>query len=93
MIKYLEDQTLPDDKTKAKEIVLARDSYFIEDSILYDLLDTKVTNPKRQIDEIDACLVVPEELKFDIRTSVHGDLNSGHYGTHRTYSTLCLKYY
>ena len=93
MIKYLEDDTLPDDKAKAKELVLARNLYFIEDTILYHLLDTKVTKPKRQIDEIYACLVVPEELKFDILTSVHGDLNSGHYGTHRTYSTLRLKYY
>ena len=93
MLKYLQDGTLPPDKAKAREIVLASDSYFTEDSILYHLLDAKVKEPKRQIDELRACLVVPEELKFDILTSVHGDLHSGHYGTQRTYSTLRLKYF
>ena len=52
-----------------------------------------VKEPKRQIDELRACLVVPEELKFDILTSVHGDLHSGHNGTQRTYSILRLKYF
>ena len=39
------------------------------------------------------CLVVPKELRFDVLTSMHGDLNSRHYDTQRTYSTLRLKYY
>ena len=92
MLTYLENGTLPGDK-RDKEIILSSDHYFIEDNILYHLLDRRVNNPKRQIEEIRACLVIPEELKFDVLTSVHGDLSSGHHGTQKTYSTLRLKFY
>ena len=37
--------------------------------------------------------MVPEVLTFDVLTSVHGELNAGHHGTQKTYSTLRLKYY
>ena len=63
------------------------------DNILYHLLDAKSKDTKRQIEEIRVWLVVRKELRFDVLTSMHGDLNSGHYGTQRTYSTLRLKYY
>lgn len=93
LIKYLEDGTLPEEKAQAREVVLSSEAYLLEDGILYHLLDCKSKLSKRQVDEIRVCLVVPKELKFDILTSVHGDLNSGHYGTQRTYTTLRLKYY
>ena len=93
IIQYLGEGILPHDKKKAREVIISSDFYFLEDSVLYHLLDTKTQDPKRQIEEIRACLVVPKELKFDILTSMHGDLHSGHYGTQRIYSTLRLKYY
>ena len=93
MIKYLEEGTLPADKKREKDIIFTSDQYFIEDSVLYHLLDGKVSSPQRQVDEVRACLVVPEELKFDVLTSVHGDLCAGHHGTQKTYSDLRLKYY
>ena len=77
MIQYLEEGILPHDKKKARKVIISSDFYFLEDSVLYLLLDTKSQDPKRQIEEIRACLVVPKELKFDILT----------------YSTLRLKYY
>ena len=93
IIKYLEEGILPTEKRREKEIIYTSDQYFIEDQVLYHLLDAKIDSPQRQIDEIRACLVVPEVLKFDVLTSVHGDLNAGHHGTQKTYSTLRLKYY
>ena len=93
IIKYLEEGILPTEKRREKEIIYTSDQYFIEDQVLYHLLDAKIDSPHRQIDEIRACLVVPEVLKFDVLTSVHGDLNDGHHGTQKTYSTLRLKYY
>ena len=93
IINYLENNVLPQDDKTAREIVLSSDVYLLHDNILYHLLDAKSKDTKRQIEEIRVCLVVPKELRFDVLTSMHGDLNSGHYGTQRTYSTLRLKYY
>ena len=93
LLKYLEDSILPQDDTKARQTVLASDMYLVHDRVLYHLLDTKIHDAKRHIEEIRVCLVVPQELKYDVLTSVHGDLHSGHYGTQRTYSTLRLKYF
>ena len=93
MIHYFEKEVLAEDSKKAKEILLSCDTYFLEGGILYHLLDSKTVDPKRQIEEKGTCLVIPEELRYDVLTSAHGDLNSGHYGTQRSYSTLRLKYY
>ena len=92
-IKYLEEWELDEDDKLAREVVLSCESYFCELGVLYHILDTKSTNPQKQTDEIHVCLVVPDELKHDVLTSVHGDLNAGHYGIQRTYTTLRLKYF
>ena len=93
LLKYLEDKILPQDDTKARQTVLASDMYLVHDRVLYHLLDTKIQDAKRHIEEIRVSLVVSQELKYDVLTSVHGDLHSGHYGMQRTYSTLRLKYF
>ena len=91
-MKYLEIGELCEDDTLAREIVLSADSYVIEDGVLYHILDSKAINQRKQTDEIHVCLVITQEPKHNVLTSVHGDLSSGHYGTQRTYSTMRLKY-
>ena len=92
-LKYLETWEVDEDDKMTKEVLRTSDSYVTESGVLYHLLDTKSADPQRQIDEIRLCLVVPEELKHDVLTSFHGDLNSGHYGIERTYTTMRLKYF
>ena len=92
-IKYLETGELSKDDSLAHDIVLSADAYLLEHGVLYHILDRKTIHAQKQIDEIRVCLVIPEELKYDVLTSAHGDLGSGHYGTHRTYATIRLKFF
>ena len=93
VMMFIEKKELPQSDREAREITFSAESYIIEDGILYHILDSKTSVSQRQIDEIRVCLVIPEDLKHDILTSVHGDLGAGHYGTQRTYSTLRLRYF
>lgn len=94
IVAYLTDGSLPVEDRLARSVILSSDAYLLsEDDVLYHVLDAKTTLSKKQTDDIRVCLVVPKELRYDILTSVHGDIGSGHYGTQRTYSTLRLKYF
>ena len=93
IIRYLEDNVLPLDDKLARQILLSSESYLIHQGVLYHILDTKTKDPRRHIEEICVCLVVPLELRYDVLTATHGDLSLGHYGNQRSYSTLRLKYY
>ena len=89
-MKYLEAGELCKEDSKAREVVLLVNSYVIEEGVLYHILDSGAVNQRKHTDEIRVCLVVPQELKHDVLTPVHGDLSSGHYGTQRTYTTIRL---
>ena len=93
MIDYLEKETTPDSADLERAVLLTSDSFVIEDGVLYHLLDVHAKNVKRQIDNVQLCLVVPEPLRHDVLCSVHGDDCAGHFGTDRTYQTLRLKYF
>ena len=47
MMTYLKHGTLPEAKSKARELVLSSDYYFIDEDILYHLLDAKLKDPKK----------------------------------------------
>lgn len=93
IIQYLENGSLPKEDQPARRIVLSSEAYIIENGVLYRILDTKAREISKQTEEIYVCLVVPNELKFDVLTSAHGDLSAGHYGSQRTYTTLRIKYF
>ena len=95
IIAYLSNGVLPDSERLAREIASDGHNYVSEDGILYHVLDRKAKDPKatKQVEELHLCLVVPKELRYDVLTSVHGDLPGGHFGTQRTYTTMRLKYF
>ena len=93
IISYLENGILPKKDSEARQILLTSDAYHIEKDILYHLLHSNFQVITRQTDELHVCLVVPKELIFDILTSGHGDATSGHFGHHRTYASLRLRYF
>ena len=93
MMQYLEKDTIPESTELARDVLMTSHSFIIDEGVLYHLLDMHAKNIKRQIDNVQLCLVVPEPLRHDILSSVHGDDCAGHFGTNRTYQTLRLKYY
>ena len=93
MVDYLENNTLPGKNGIAREILLLSDRYVLNNKVLYRIRDTHKKNRKRQIDEIECCLVVPAVLKQTLLEHAHGVSTASHFGYRRTYDTIQLKYY
>ena len=93
MIKYLEDDELPDNVRHAKRITVEADNYITDDGILYHLYYRRakgLPKPERLIKQ----LVVPRPLRAQALQAYHDLLiGGGHQGFERTYHSLRNKYY
>ena len=94
IVKYIEDQKLPQGISEEEERRFIADShdYVVDDDgLLYHLYTPR--GKGLRADRLVKQLVVPASLKHDVLLSYHDSLLAGHQGFDRTYHLIRLKYF
>ncbi len=86
MITYLQENTLPTDFEKAKEISTESPKYQVVANRLY-----YCTNDRR--DQPRLLLAIPEKLRYSVFEFLHSDPTAGHLGTQKTTDKIGERYY
>ncbi len=86
MITYLQEDTLPPNFEKAKEISRESSKYQIISNRLY-----YGTNDRR--DQPRLLLAIPEKLQYPVFEFLHADPTAGHLGTQKTTNKIAERYY
>ena len=82
LIKFLENNILPDDKKLANYILQNADNFFISEFLLYKLNDPKIQHPTRKRDFIHTVICIPEKIlplvlyDFHVSGSCHNGINT-----------------
>ena len=79
MIYLLQDNTLPEDSTRAKQISAHESQFTLMDGILY-YIDAHHNNRKQ--------VAVPSQLQEQLLRESHRDIYSGHFSGNRLYNML-----
>lgn len=86
---YLENDQLPHDNVRAKQVPLSQDIYFLDENNLLYHLDVL---QKRARKGYHAQLVLPP-LRYEVLVHARDDLSGGHLGTFKTYEKLRDRFY
>ena len=81
MIRYLRDETWPEDEKLVKAVLSTHDQFLYENEILYRINNTKIQ------------LCVPPRLQHSIMYQCHDVPSAGHLGMKRSYQRLTSRYY
>ena len=90
IIDYLENEQLPRNQNRARQILLTEDVYFLDEFNLLYHLDT---TDKRGRKGRHAQLVIPPPLRHEVLVNAHDDLSGGHFGVYKTYEKLRDRFY
>ena len=90
LITYLEEDILPQDRTKARQLLLSQDLFYLgEDDLLYHL----DTSERRSDKGVHSQLVIPAALRYEVLVNAHDELAGGHLGIYKTYEKIRRRYY
>jgi hypothetical protein len=90
MLEYLGHDTLPNDATQARDIVLQSDQYFVHDNLLYHIWHTPA---KRHLPERNVVrLYIPRTFVDTVLNSCHDHVLAAHFGFQRTYDRIRQRY-
>jgi transposase InsO family protein len=90
-IKYLQNETIPEDNKLARRVIMQSQDYIMENDILFHLYYPR--GKGKQSDRIIKQLVVPKVLRNDVLLAYHDALTACHQGIERTYNSIRLKYF
>ena len=89
MFNYIQEGTLPNDNSLARQLLLNHDQFVIVDGILFKLTYSvfgKTMDPTLQI-------VIPEKWSESLIEATHSSPLGGHLGCVKTYNTIRARYY
>lgn len=91
MMEYLEHDTLPKDSTKARDIILQSDHYFVHDGLLYHIWHTPAKRhmPERNVVQ----LYIPKTVIDTVLNNCHDHVLAAHFGFQRTYDRIRQRYF
>lgn len=91
MINYLKHDTLPENTTKARDVVLQSEQYFLHDDLLYHIWNTPA---KRHVPERNVVrLYVPKTVIDCVLNNCHDHILAAHFGFQRTYDRIRQRYF
>ena len=91
MLKYLENDELPDNAVKARNIVLQADQYYAHDGLLYNIWHTPA---KRHMPEKNVHrLYIPVQFIDTVLNNCHDHVLAAHFGFQRTYNRIRQRYF
>jgi hypothetical protein len=91
MLIYLSQDILPTDSTKARDIVLQSDQYFVQNELLYHIWHTPA---KRHIPERNVVrLYIPRTMVDTVLNNCHDHVLAAHFGFQRTYDRIRQRYF
>ncbi len=91
MMKYLNEDVLPDNQKHARDILWQQDQYLIRDGLLYHVWHTPA---KRHMPERNTLqLYVPITMIDTILNHCHDNVLAAHFGFHRTYLKVRERYF
>ena len=91
MLKYLQQDELPQDTTKARNLLLQSSQYYSHKGLLYRIWHTpaKRNVPERNITR----LYIPLSYIDIVLNSCHDHVLSAHFGFQRTYNKIIQRYF
>lgn len=91
MLKYLEQDILPDDQRQARDILLQADQYIVHEGLLYHIWHTPA---KRHMPERNSVqLYIPVTCIDMVLNNCHDHTLAAHFGFQRTYSKIRQRYF
>ena len=89
MIKYIEEDKLPDNDKEKLKLVATRDQFLVDKGVLFHLY-----HPRSKKNKVIKRTVLPSSLKEDVLEEYHcSALNGGHLGFHKTYEKIRDRFY
>ena len=86
ILRYLNDDILPDNQRQARDIILHADQYVVREGLLYHIWHTPA---KRHMPERNTMqLYVPITMIDTILNNCHDNVLAAHFGFHRTYNKI-----
>ena len=91
MLQYLENDELPDNAIKARNVVLQADQYYAHEGLLYHIWHTpaKAHMPERNVHR----LYIPVQLIDTVLNNCHDHVLAAHFGFQRTYNRIRQRYF
>ena len=91
LLRYLDQDILPDDQRQARDILLHADQYFVHEGLLYHIWHTAA---KRHMPERNTMqLYVPVTMVDLVLNNCHDNVLAAHFGIQRTYHKIRQRYF
>ena len=91
MLNYLENDELPDNAVKARNMVLQADQYYAHEGLLYNIWHTPA---KRHMPEKNVHrLYIPVQYIDTVLNNCHDHVLAAHFGFQRTYNRIRQRYF
>ena len=91
MIRFLDEDILPDNQRQARDILLQSDQYYVHEGILYHIWHTPA---KRHMPERNTVqFYVPVTMIDIILNNCHDNVLAAHFGFQRTYHKIRQRYF
>ena len=91
LLRYLDQDILPNDQRQARDILLHADQYFVHEGLLYHIWHTPA---KRHMPERNTMqLYVPVTMVDLVLNNCHDNVLAAHFGIQRTYHKVRQRYF